>query len=47
VNDTATKSMLTRCATDGSKFFDASNASELNKAFQAIAEALNELRISA
>ena len=47
VNDTATKTMLTRCASDSSKFFDAGNASELNKAFQTIGEALNQLRISA
>lgn len=47
VNDTATKNLLTRCATDGSKFFDAGNASELNNAFQAIGEALSDLRISA
>lgn len=47
VTDTTTKTMLNRCATDTSKFFDASNASELNKAFQDIGDALNELRISA
>ena len=47
VNDTTTKNMLSRCASDTSKFFDASNASELNKAFQDIGDALNELRISA
>ncbi len=46
VNDATTKSMLNRCATDGSKFFDATNASELNKAFEAIGNALNQLRIS-
>jgi len=46
VNDTTTKTLLNRCATDGSKFFDAKNASELNKAFQDIGNALNELRIS-
>ena len=47
VNDTTTKNMLTRCASSSANFFDASNASELNKAFQAIGDALNELRISA
>lgn len=47
VNDTATKTMLTRCATNSTHFFDASNASELNKAFEAIGDALNELRIAA
>lgn len=47
VSDSTTKNMLSRCASDNSKFFDASNASELNKAFQDIGDALNELRISA
>ncbi len=47
VNDTTTKNMLTRCASGSSNFFDAGNASELNKAFQAIGDALNELRIAA
>lgn len=47
VNDTTTKNMLTRCASNSANFFDAGNASELNKAFQAIGDALNELRISA
>ena len=46
VNDTATKTMLTRCATGSSFFYDASNASDLNQAFQAIGDALNDLRIS-
>ena len=46
VNDTTTKSMLNRCATDGGKFFDANNASELTKAFKSIGESLNELRIT-
>lgn len=47
VNDTTTKTLLSRCASDGSKFFDAQNASELSKAFEDIGEALNELRIAA
>ena len=47
VNDTTTKNMLTRCASGSANFFDAANASELNKAFEAIGDALNELRISA
>ena len=47
VNDTTTKNMLNRCASDGSKFFDAKNASELAKAFKDIGDALQELRISA
>ena len=46
VDDNATKTMLTRCATDASHFYDASNASDLNNAFQSIGDALNELRIS-
>ena len=47
VNDTTTKTMLTRCASGTANFFDAGNASELNKAFEAIGDALNELRITA
>ena len=47
VNDTTTKTMLTNCASDRTKFFDASSASELNDAFQSIGNALQELRISA
>jgi len=46
VNDSATKTMLTRCATSNTHFYDAGNASDLNSAFQAIGDALNELRIS-
>ncbi|MEP3653630.1 MAG: pilus assembly protein [Litorimonas sp.] len=46
VNDTTTKNMLTRCASGSANFFDAANASELNKAFQTIGDALNELRIA-
>jgi len=47
VDSANTKRMLNRCATDGSKFYDARNASELNKAFESIGDALNELRIAA
>lgn len=47
VSDKDTKSLLQGCASDNSKYFDAKNASELNKAFEAIGEALNELRITA
>lgn len=47
VNDSTTKNMLTRCASNPANFFDAGNASELNRAFQSIGDALNELRISA
>ena len=46
VDDNATKQMLTRCATDATHFYDASNASDLNEAFQSIGDALNELRIA-
>lgn len=46
-SDTKTRKLLTRCASGSANFFDAANASELNKAFQDIGEALNELRISA
>lgn len=47
VNDNSTKNLLSNCATDRTKFFDASNASELNKAFDDIADSLKELRITA
>lgn len=47
VSDRSTLSMLTRCASGSANFFDAGNASELNNAFQAIGDALNELRIAA
>lgn len=46
VTDTPTKNMLRSCATASANFFDASNASQLNAAFQAIGESLNELRIT-
>ncbi len=47
VKDATTKKMLNRCATDGSKFFDAKNAGDLNDAFKSIGESLSELRITA
>lgn len=47
VGDTKTENLLRQCATDGSKYFDASNAQQLNDAFQAIASSLNDLRITA
>lgn len=47
VSDNSTKNLLEGCATDRTKFYDASNASELNKAFEDIADSLKELRITA
>jgi len=46
VSDTPTQNMLRRCASGSGNFFNASNAQELNKAFQAIGASLNELRIT-
>jgi len=47
VTDVPTKNMLRNCATTSVNFFDASNASQLNAAFQTIGDSLNELRITA
>jgi Flp pilus assembly protein TadG len=47
VTDNKTKSLLQGCASDKTKYFDAKNAKDLNEAFEAIGEALNELRITA
>jgi len=47
VKDSATKSLLRDCATTRAFYFNARNASELNKAFEDIANSLTELRISA
>jgi len=47
VTDTPTQNMLRNCASENTNFFNASNAQELNKAFQAIGASLNELRITA
>lgn len=47
VTDNKTKSLLQGCASDKTKYFDAKNAQDLNEAFEAIGEALNELRITA
>lgn len=47
VTDNKTKSLLQGCASDNTKYFDAKNAKDLNDAFEAIGEALNELRITA
>jgi len=47
VTDTPTQNMLRNCASENTNFFNATNAQELNKAFQAIGASLNELRITA
>lgn len=47
VNDTPTQKMLRNCASGSGNFFNASNAQQLNQAFQAIGASLNELRITA
>ncbi len=46
IKDKATKNRMRSCATDPSKFFDAANASQLNKAFQAIGANLIRLRLT-
>lgn len=47
VTDTPTQNMLRNCATSSSNFFNATNAQQLNDAFQTIGNSLNELRITA
>lgn len=47
VKDSSTQSLLQNCASGRTNYFNARNAQELNKAFEAIAESLSELRISA
>jgi len=47
VTDTPTQNLLRNCATSNGNFFNATNAQELNDAFQAIGNSLNELRITA
>lgn len=47
VNDKNTKSLLQNCASDNTKYFDAQSSKQLDDAFKAIGEALNELRITA
>jgi len=47
VTDNATKNMLRNCATNSSNFFNATNAEQLNDAFETIGNSLNELRITA
>jgi len=46
VTDRPTQNMLRDCASGSSNFFNARNASELNKAFQAIGASLNETRLT-
>ena len=46
INDTATKDMLEDCATGPSYYYDASNASELQAAFDSIGRDLSELAIA-
>ena len=47
VPDASTKTLLQRCASSPSQYFDAKSAAELNKAFREIGESLNALRITA
>jgi len=47
VTDTPTQKLLRNCASSTGNFFNATNAQELNDAFQAIGNSLNELRITA
>ena len=47
VNDTPTRNLLRDCATSSSNYFNATNAAQLNSAFQAIGHSLHELRITA
>lgn len=46
VNDADTLNLLSDCATSPGDFFDASNASQLQNAFDIIGQSLQELRIS-
>ncbi len=46
VNDKTTKSMLEKCATDSKHYFDAQDSAALLKAFNEIAEALQNLYIA-
>ena len=46
INDTATKKMLEDCATGPTYYYDASNASELQAAFDSIGRDLSELAIA-
>ncbi len=46
ITDPATKNRMKNCATDASKYYDASNAKALNDAFQSIAANLVKLRLT-
>ncbi len=46
VEDRTTENLLRNCASDQDKYFDASNASQLEDAFSVIAASLTELRIT-
>jgi len=46
VTDTPTQNMLRKCASGNGNFFNASNAQQLNQAFQAIGASLNETRLT-
>jgi len=45
-NDTATRALLSQCATDGSKAFVASDGDALNQVFQAIGREISNLRVA-
>jgi len=47
VTDAPTRNLLRNCATSSVNYFNATNAAQLNEAFQAIGNSLNELRITA
>ena len=46
VDDRRTRNMLEGCASAGANFFNATNAAELNEAFQKIGSSLIQLRIT-
>ena len=47
VTETATQNLLRNCATSPSNFFNATNAEQLNEAFEAIGNSLIDLRVTA
>lgn len=46
ISDNATKNLMRNCATDASMYFDASNAAELNAAFEEIGRNLIRVRLT-
>jgi len=46
LDDQPTLNMLRNCATNNDNYFDASNAAELDDAFESIADSLSELRLT-